>query len=216
MEQRLRTPIYVSAVDRVAGKKVLDLGSADGFYTKYALDKGATVKAVDISQSMLDILTKRINNPVNNPALSTENIDISIPMPILESDSFDYVILSLVLHFIQYWETLLAELYRVMKPGGRLIASTHHPFVMYEIHKPDTYFDFKLVERTWGEEQRRPVKVHYYIRPLKDILKPIIQSKFKIISIDEPLPEENVKQSYPELYHRFKQEPAFLFLILER
>jgi ubiquinone/menaquinone biosynthesis C-methylase UbiE len=41
---------------------------------------------------------------------------------------FDDVTASLVLHYLEDWRPALAELRRVLKPGGRLIASVDHPF----------------------------------------------------------------------------------------
>jgi SAM-dependent methyltransferase len=37
---------------------------------------------------------------------------------------------SLVLHYLEDWGPALAELRRILKPGGRLIASVDHPFAI--------------------------------------------------------------------------------------
>ncbi len=205
-------PYVISRLPALRDKNVLDIGCASGFYTEYALNTGANVTAADISKAMTDRLTSRIKSP----KLNTICADISQTMPFLEPDTFDCVIASLVFHYIKDWEPLLAELYRVMKNGGRLVISTHHPFSMYLYLKPESYFDFKLVEDTWGAKGPRPFKVNYYIRPLTEVLRPIIQSKFKIISIDEPLPDERCKEMAPETYKKLGEKPGFLFIVLEK
>ncbi|MFE2699145.1 class I SAM-dependent methyltransferase, partial [Streptomyces mirabilis] len=43
--------------------------------------------------------------------------------------AFDDGVASLVLHHLEDWGPTLAELRRVIRPGGRLIASVDHPFV---------------------------------------------------------------------------------------
>ncbi|WP_435875606.1 class I SAM-dependent methyltransferase [Nonomuraea jabiensis] len=43
---------------------------------------------------------------------------------------------SLVLHYLEDWGPTLAEMRRVLRPGGRLIASVTHPFVDHLIQEP--------------------------------------------------------------------------------
>ncbi|MBN1161516.1 MAG: class I SAM-dependent methyltransferase [Dehalococcoidales bacterium] len=205
-------PAMLALLPSLKGKNVLDIGCASGFYTKYALGKGAYVTAVDISKTMVD----RLAASIKSPNLKLLCADIAKPMPFLESDTYDCAICSLVLHYIKDWKTLLAELYRVLERKGRVIISTHHPFEMYQYLKLPSYFDFKLVEDTWGSSGPHPFNVRYYVRPLNEVLRPIIQSKFNIISIDEPLPDERCKELAPETYKRLMERPGFLFIILEK
>jgi SAM-dependent methyltransferase len=205
-------PAFIDRLLTLEGKNVLDAGCASGYYTEYALKHGASVTAVDISQKMLDRLAARIKSD----KLTIYRADISRSMPLLKDNYFDCVISSLVLHYIKDWRPVLAEFYRVMKKGGRLVISTHHPFAMYQYIKPPSYYDFKMVEDTWGDKGPRPFKVHYYIRPLNEVLRPMINSRFKIISIDEPLPGEKCREISPELYQRLSKGPGYLFIVLEK
>jgi len=205
-------PNVLARLTSLRGKNVMDLGCSSGFYTEYALENGANVTAIDISKVMIDRLALR----VKSPGLRLFCANIAQPMPFLESASFDCVICSLVIDYIKDWGLLLAELYRVMKKGGRMIISTHHPFAIYLHFKQYSYFEFKFVEDTWGLGTGRPFKTHFYIRPLTEVLRPIIQSRFKIISIDEPLPTEKCKEIDPETYERLCERPGFLFIVLEK
>ena len=205
-------PATIALLPDLKDKNVLDIGCASGYYTAYALKAGASVTSVDISQTMLDVLASSIKSPV----LTICRADVSKPMPFLKSGAFDCIICSLMLHYLKDWNVALAELYRVMKKGGRLIISTHHPFDMFRYLKLKNYFDFKLVEDTWGQNGPHPIKVHYYYRPLKEVLRPIIESKFRIISIDEPLPTELCQDIDTALYGRLSEGPGFLFFVLEK
>lgn len=49
---------------------------------------------------------------------------------------FDDVVASLVLHYLEDWGPTLAELRRVLRPGGRLIASVSHRFTAYAHRDP--------------------------------------------------------------------------------
>jgi SAM-dependent methyltransferase len=205
-------PALLQRLPPLDGKNVLDTGCASGYYTEYALSRGASVTAVDISRKMLDVLAAKIKSA----KLTICRADLARPMSFLKDNTYDCVISSLVLHYIKNWEPLLAELYRVMKKGGRLVISTHHPFDTYYYIKPKSYFDFKMVEDTWASQSPRPFKVRFYIRPLNEVLRPIIQSPFKIISIDEPLPMEECKAKDPRVYQRLIERPSFLFIVLEK
>jgi SAM-dependent methyltransferase len=209
-------PNTLARLPALKGKNVLDLGCATGFYTEYALERGASVTAIDASQAMIDKLVIKIKSP----KVKLYCADISQPMPFLKSDSFDVVICSLVMDYVKDWVSLLAELYRVLKKGGRLVISTGHPFATYlylmRIQKQESYFAFKMIEDTWALRSDQPFKTHYYIRPLNEVLRPMIQSKFKIISIDEPLPDERCKEISPETYEQLLERPGFLFIVMEK
>jgi ubiquinone/menaquinone biosynthesis C-methylase UbiE len=205
-------PNTLSKLPELKGKNVLDLGCGSGFYAEYALEHGASVTAIDISQKMINRLVQKINSP----SLTIFRADMSQPMPFLTTESFDCVVCSLVIDYIKNWEPLIEEMHRVTKNGGRAVLSTHHPFSTYLYRKPKSYFDFKLIEDTWAVNSRHPFKTHYYIRPLHEVLRPIIQSEFKIISIEEPLPDERCKVISPQTYEQLLERPGFLFIVLEK
>jgi len=205
-------PAFKERLPELKGKNVLDAGCASGFMTEYALNQGAMVTAVDISKKLLERLTAHLNST----KLKIHCADLSQPMPFLKANTFDCVMISLVLHYIKDQTSIFNELYRVTKKGGRVVISTHHPFAIYEYFKPKSYFDFKMVEDEWGKKGGRSFKVHYYIRPLHEVLRPIINSGFKIISIDEPLPSQKCKELDQRTYERLMERPGFLFFVLEK
>ena len=61
--------------------------------------------------------------------------DLGRPLPFPDS-AFDDVVASLVLHYLEDWTAPLAELRRVLKPGGRLIASVNHPIAGHPLVRP--------------------------------------------------------------------------------
>jgi SAM-dependent methyltransferase len=209
-------PNTIARLPELTGKSVLDLGCSTGFYVDYVLEHGAAVTGVDASRLLIDKLMQRIKNPI----AAFYCADICRPMPFLESGSFDVAIVSLVLDYIRDWSVLLTEMHRVLKKGGRVVISIGHPFSEYlyliRQNRPESYHAFKMLEDTWGRDGPTPFKVYYYIRPLNEVLRPIIQSEFKIISIDEPLPNEECKRIDPESYQRLMTQPGFLFIVLEK
>jgi len=204
-------PYMLSKIHSLQDKSVLDLGCGSGFYTKRVLEMGAHVTAIDASKIMID----RLSSSIKSPKLRLIHADITKPLSFLESESFGWVICSLVLHYVEDWEPLLSELHRVMRKNGKLIISTHHPFTDYLFLDKRSYFENKLVEDTWGRDDHL-FKVHYYTRSLTDVLQPIITSQFNIESIEEPLPTERIKEVSPESYERLSEKPGFLFIVLKK
>lgn len=201
-------PYMIGKLPPLSDKKVLDIGCSTGFYTEYALEHGATVTAVDASLILINKLAEKVGS---------ENVrfhcaDIGQPMPFLESESFNVVIASLVLDYVKDWSTLFDELYRMLKKNGSLHATFCHPLASYLHIKPESYYDFKLVEDVWGRDSANLFKIHYYIRPLQEILRPILNSRFRIETIEEMLPDKSLKDSHPEVYTRLMERPGFIYL----
>lgn len=205
-------PNMLARLPELKGKNVLDLGCGTGFYTEYALEHDADVTAVDISQVLLDKLALRIKSP----RLKLYRADISQPIPFLKSSSFDCVICSLVIDYIKDWGPLFGEIFRALKKGGQVVLAVHHPFSMYIYRNRVHYFSFEMIEDTWARHSEHPFTTHYYIRPLNEVLRPIIQSRFKIISIDEPPPDKRCQEIAPEEYKEMLEQPPFLFIVLKK
>ena len=204
-------PYLKAKLPPLKDRNILDIGCSSGYYTDYALKAGAKVTAVDISQKMIGLLSSQIKSA----NLTLHRADISQPMPFLASRSYDIIICSLVVHYIKDWNPLLTELHRVMKAGGKVVITTHHPLAMFLYLQPESYCDFKLIEDTWGDPENR-FKIRYYIRPLTEVLRPLLKSNFRIESIEEMLPDENLRESHPELHERLTTRPSFLYIELEK
>jgi SAM-dependent methyltransferase len=205
-------PALKKLLPPLRGRDVLDLGCASGHYTDYALSQGARVTAVDIARGWIQRLEAR----PPDPALRVVRADISRPMPFLASDGYDCIIASLVLHYLEDWETALAEMHRVLRPGGRAVVSTHHPCLTHKLHPADDLRDVFEVEETWARDSRQPFPVRFWVRSLAGTLRPFLQSAFHVVDVLEPPPDEAIEADDPALYRRLKAEPSFLFIVLEK
>lgn len=204
-------PYMLSIFDTFENKNVLDVGCGTGFYSFYALKQNANVIAVDASQNMLNYLKKKDKLK----KIKLFKADLKNGLSFIESNPQDFIICSLVLHYIENWETIINDFYRILKNNGKLYISTHHPFMDFLYLKKESYFAKYFVEDTWGSKEK-PFKVHYYTRSLTEILKPFLNSKFNITAIEEPLPTLKCKELAPDIYQRLLEKPAFIFLTLEK
>lgn len=120
----------------------LDLGCGNGRNAFYLAAMGISVTAIDISQIALDILETEQKRSGASGTIRLENRDIRDGLP-LATSSVDLVLDSYCLcHFVDKNELkdAMAEVYRVLKPGGRL--------VKIHLDDNDAYYLDRLKKRT--------------------------------------------------------------------
>jgi demethylmenaquinone methyltransferase/2-methoxy-6-polyprenyl-1,4-benzoquinol methylase len=103
----------VAAIKPVAGEIVLDLAAGTGTSTAAIAATGAEAIACDLSLGMLEVGKKR------HPELTFVAGD-ALALP-FAANTFDAVTISFGIRNVQNVELALQELYRVTKPGGRLV-----------------------------------------------------------------------------------------------
>lgn len=97
---------------------VLDIASGDGVLAELIAAQSESVTCVDINDRVVAAGRKRLAQLSN---VSFEKADMhQLPF---ESDSFDQVLMMHALSYTNRAEVLLAEISRVLKPGGQLLAA---------------------------------------------------------------------------------------------
>jgi ubiquinone/menaquinone biosynthesis C-methylase UbiE len=98
-----------------AGQSALDVGTGTGHYAAYLDDLGLRVTGIDASPAMLEVARARPSD-----VAWQEGDAAALPYP---ADSFDLVLSVTMLEFVPDPAAALAEMYRVLRPGGRLVAA---------------------------------------------------------------------------------------------
>jgi len=138
------------------------------------------------------------------------------PLPFSDG-AFDDVVASLVLHYLEDWGPTLAELRRVLTPGGRLIVSIDHPFAIHAIQraagrKPNYYATYKWTEEwTLGGQT---VQMSFWHRPLHATTDAFTAAGFRISVISEPQPVPAARELFPDEFPILTTNPDFLFFVL--
>ena len=109
-------------VEELAGKDVLDIGSGCGGRTAYYLSQGAPRSIIGLVISLLrarvaDTSVRRLCNDRRISFL----VGFGEAMP-FEDASFDIILSYDVFEHVQNLPAVLNECYRILRPGGRLIA----------------------------------------------------------------------------------------------
>ena len=111
-----RIPLLVAAVG--SGKRVLDLGCRSGALTRHFLE-GNSVVGLDVDAAALDKAAELGIEPVQ--------ANVEEPLP-FEDASFDSVVAGELFEHLQFPDALVAEILRVLRPGGVLAGSVPNAF----------------------------------------------------------------------------------------
>ena len=204
-------PAILALAGDVAGRRILDAGCGSGPLFAALRDRGAIVTGIDKSAGMLELARRRLGADAD-----LQVADLGSPLPFPDG-AFDDVIASLILHYLEDWGPTLAELRRVLTPGGRLIVSIDHPFAIHAIQraagrKPSYYATYKWTEDWSMGGQTVPMK--FWNRPLHAMTDAFTAAGFRIAVISEPEPAPAARELFPEEFPILTTNPDFLFFVL--
>jgi len=111
-----RIPLFQAAIGR--GKRVLDLGCRSGALTRHFLE-GNELVGLDVDAAALAKASDLGIEPVQ--------ANVEEPLP-FEDASFDAVVAGELFEHLQFPDALVAEIARVLRPGGVLVGSVPNAF----------------------------------------------------------------------------------------
>jgi SAM-dependent methyltransferase len=102
--------------------RVLDVGCGTGRHSAHLVELGHTVTGIDVSPEMLQVARRKAPGArfVEGPMA---------PLP-FDDGEFDGAVCALALSHVADIEEPIAELARVVRPGGQLVISDFHPFMV--------------------------------------------------------------------------------------
>ncbi|HWG13009.1 MAG TPA: class I SAM-dependent methyltransferase [Streptosporangiaceae bacterium] len=207
-------PAMLALAGDVAGRRILDAGCGAGPLFAALRDRDAIVTGFDKSAGMLEVARRRLGDDAD---LLVAELGGPLPFP---DGTFDDVTASLVLHYLEDWGLALAELRRVLKPGGRLIASLNHPFAENLWHRdaglePD-YFATYNYSTEWTAGGQSAV-MRFWTRPLHAMTCAFTAAGFRTSVISEPAvaPDTPRELLLSEKITDTRRFLCFLFFVLQ-
>ena len=193
-------PAMLRLAGPVAGRRVLDAGCGAGALSAALLERGATVAGIDSSRGLLALAAERLGDKAD-----LHHGDLRDPLP-FNDETFDLVVTSLVMHYLPDWNPALREFHRVLSPGGRLVISTHHPFIDHTLAGGANYFTTYDFTETRQRGDHR-VRMRFWHRPLSAMTRAITDAGFHLDRIDEPQPDPIVRDLDPDAWRTLTTEP---------
>jgi SAM-dependent methyltransferase len=199
-------PVVLDLLGDVAGKRVLDAGCGPGLYAHELVARGAIVTGFDESAVMVQLARERLGQTAE-----VRQASLAEPLSWAADNSFDLVLMALVLHYLDERVAALRELHRVLRPGGHLVLSTHHPTGNLLIHG-GSYFAVEPVDDTWADAWR----VRYWRAPLQVMCDEFAEARFVIDRLVEHQPVPEMAERYPREYALLTVHPDFIAFRLAR
>ena len=203
-------PAMIGLAGDVAGRRVLDAGCGSGPLAAALIDRGAVVTGFDASPAMVELARQRLGADAD-----LHVADLSRPLPFADG-AFDDVVVSLVLHYLQDWTAPLAELRRVVKPGGRVILSVNHP-IMYKLgYLGADYFAVTEYSEEYALHDGTSMELTYWHRPLHAMTDAFTEAGFRLAVVSEPpTAPDTPRELFPPHLGDRTSFLCFIFFVLD-
>lgn len=207
----LERPSTMALLDKVEGMNVLDMGCGSGIYAQWFLEQSAhKVTCLDASTEMVELVKSKLGDKVEAYVQ-----DLAHGLPKEANNSADIIVSPLVVHYIENLDPVFKEAFRVLKPGGCMVFSTHHPFADFECSLSGNYFEREHIQEDWNTVGT-PVSVSFYRRSLTELCDAVTSSGFIISKISEGNVDARAKDISEPTYNQLKNKPNFIFIKCEK
>lgn len=147
-----------------------------------------------------------------------------------EPDSFDLVVSSFLLHYIEDISPVIKNIYSWLSPGGKYVFSMEHPIATSSQGLFDDHWSSWLKDEdgkavawkvaNYSDEGKRVSRwfidgVEKYHRTMATIINTLVDSGFRITRMLEPHAPEEAERERPELVEE-RMRPLILFIASEK
>jgi SAM-dependent methyltransferase len=221
----LHGPALLDACGDVDGRRVLDLGCGQGWFSRQLAGRGARVVGVDAAAPML--AHARRYEAARPLGIAYHHLDAARVAEMWPLGSFDLVAACMVLHDLPNPGDVLAAARRVLTDGGRMVFSIVHPvtsvppavWVRDEAGRKgalrvDRYFDSGPIRLRWAMARlAAPWEVtnwHWTLTEWSDLIE---GACFRIDRLREPRPTAEQAAANPS-FEPARRLPYFLVVEL--
>lgn len=208
----------LAAAELGDARVILDIGCGDGQISRMMASAGAQVVGIDPTWNQISVAHERAGGPAYLRTTADE-------LPFADA-SFDAAVACLVFEHIDAVDAAIAEVARVVKPGGRFCFFLNHPLIQtpgsgwiddHMIDPPEQYWRIGpyLVESESVEQVELGVYIRFIHRPLSRYLNTLHEHGLLLERMVEPAPPPGFLERAPE-YRDAATVPRLMYLRLRR
>jgi SAM-dependent methyltransferase len=213
----LNTPAFFEMLPDVDGLSGLDVGCGEGHNTRLLAKRGASITGIDISETFV----RHAREAEETQRLGIDyRLASAVDLPFGEA-SFDFATAFMSLMDIPETERVLAEVFRVVKPGGFFQFSITHPCFdpphrrnlrdesgyTYAIEVGDYFRGREGEIQEWlfsaappeVREGLAPFRIPVFMRTLSSWLNRLVEAGFVLERFGEPYPSDEAVRERPGL-----------------
>jgi len=221
----LNGPALKKMVGNIKGKRVLEIGCGEGYFSRLFAKAGAKVVGVDLSDALIKAAKEEEErHPLGVKYFAADAADLSM----LNSKIFDIAYCHFVLEDMPDYEGAIAEVSRVLKAKGRFIVAMEHPCFStrilggktisgwetrlaedgskeYPYYRIENYFRRHSYTFEWKHSRLRSSFVTTgFHRTLSDYLNALTKHGLVITRLDEPKPLRKGVSVHPPMKKHYR------------
>lgn len=213
-------PYTLEKLGDVSRKYILDLGCGEGGYSRALANEGAIVTSADCSEAFIEYA----KNKAKDDGLKIEHCVLNAnTLSGIKDNYYDIVLCAMMLMDVEDLDGTLREIYRVLKPNGRVFISILHPcfkgketkWIKNNNNIEVLVSDYHNSKEWIGEIKGLSAPILYRHRTMSDYIKAFVKNEFRIIDMNEPIPTEEQAQMSSRVAW-LKKIPMYLFIELEK
>ena len=222
----LNGPALKRVIGNVEGKRVLDMGCSEGYFSRFFASVGAEVTGIDISEGLIKAaVEEEERNPLGIKYFAADAANLNI----LETESFDVAFCYMALLDIRNYEGAISEASRVLKTGGRFVVLMEHPcFTQFRVLDGKVVGGWETRLREDGSKEYLYYWIYDYFRrhsytvewkhdrlpssfvttgfhrTLSDYVNAMIKHGLVVTGLDEPQPMEEGVRVHPPMKKHYR------------
>lgn len=208
-------PLMIKLIDKVKGKKILDLACGNGYFSFLLESKWAEVIGIDISPKLISFAKKSANKL---KAKTVFFVADAANLKILGGKQFDVIVSNMAFMDIKNIEKTMKECDKHLVKNGILLFSISNPIYgvserVFDEKSKKYYLQIEKYGTCYDIKQKNFGTIHHH-RPVGFYLNALINNWFDLTTYQEiPTPYHQGKIMKDKALIKYKKEfPSFLII----